>query len=102
MTGPIDEQLVRHIAHLARLDLSDHEIALYTNQLQAVLDYMAKLAELDTRDVEPTAHPLPLSNVFAEDQVGRTQDAANVLQNAPACSGRFFAVPRVLEQGGEG
>jgi aspartyl-tRNA(Asn)/glutamyl-tRNA(Gln) amidotransferase subunit C len=87
---------------LARLDLSDREVALYTNQLQAVLDYMAKLRELDTREVEPTAHPLPPGNVFAEDQARRTQDAANVLQNAPACRGRFFAVPRVLEQGGEG
>jgi aspartyl-tRNA(Asn)/glutamyl-tRNA(Gln) amidotransferase subunit C len=70
-------------------------------QLQAVLDYMTKLGELDTHDVEPTAYPLPLSNVFAEDQAGETWDIATALQNAPACSGRFFRVPRVLEQGGE-
>ncbi|UCG33125.1 MAG: Asp-tRNA(Asn)/Glu-tRNA(Gln) amidotransferase subunit GatC [Phycisphaerales bacterium] len=101
MTRPIDEQLVRHVADLARLELSDHEVALYMGQLQAVLNYMARLDDVDTRDVEPTAHPLPVSNVFAEDQAGQTQDIAMVLRNAPACSGRFFVVPRVLAQRGE-
>jgi aspartyl-tRNA(Asn)/glutamyl-tRNA(Gln) amidotransferase subunit C len=101
VTRPIDEQLVRHIAHLARLELSDQELALYAVQLQAVLDYVAKLGKLDTHDVEPTSHPLPLSNVFAEDRPAQAQDVAAMLQNAPARSGPFFAVPRVLEQGGE-
>ena len=81
--------------------MSDHELALYVVQLRAVLDYMAKLCELDTRGVEPTARPLPVSNVFAEDQEAQAQDIDRVFQNAPACIGRFFAVPRVLEQGGE-
>ena len=101
MATPIDEQLVRHIAHLARLELSDQELTLYMVQLGAVLDYMAKLDRLDTRDVEPSAHPLSVSNVFAEDQTRQAQDIATVFQNAPALSGHFFMVPRVLEQGGE-
>ena len=101
MTRPIDEQLVRHVAHLARLELSDQEIALYAVQLQAVLDYMAKLSELDTHDVEPTAHLLPLNSVFAEDRPAQVQDISGMLQNAPARTGPFFAVPRVLEQAGE-
>jgi aspartyl-tRNA(Asn)/glutamyl-tRNA(Gln) amidotransferase subunit C len=98
--GPnMDESEVRHIAHLARLRLTDEETAQYTHQLAAILSYMDKLGELNVDGVEPTAHPLPVRNVLAEDEPAEPLDAAQALQNAPSNRDAFFAVPRVLDSG---
>lgn len=95
----ITETEVRHIAHLARLKLSDEEVARFSAQLSDILGYMATLNEVDTTDVPPTAHTLPVRNVFRTDEVtaGLTLDAA--LANAPQREGSFFGVPKVLDQG---
>jgi aspartyl-tRNA(Asn)/glutamyl-tRNA(Gln) amidotransferase subunit C len=94
----IDEQQVRHIAHLSRLDLSDEEIAQYGRQLGEVLQYVEKLNEVDTEGVEPTAHAMPVSNVFREDVPGESLGVEKALHNAPDKVTPYFKVPKVLDQ----
>ncbi len=87
---------VEHVAHLARLALRDEEIAEFTGQLDAILAYVDKLNELETDDVEPTAHVIPMGNVVREDAVGEGLLIEDVLANAPGRKDRFFRVPRIL------
>lgn len=74
---------VRYVADLARLDLSDEEAARYGGQLDAVLDYIGQLNELDVTGIEPTAHAAPRFNVLREDVPGPTLDRRLVIANAP-------------------
>jgi aspartyl-tRNA(Asn)/glutamyl-tRNA(Gln) amidotransferase subunit C len=94
----LDESAVRHVAHLARLAVSDEEVAHFTGQLSSILRYMEQLNELDTADVAPTAHPLPVANVFREDRVREPWTPQRALHNAPDRQGGFFRVPKVLDQ----
>jgi len=97
MADEISEAEVRHISHLSRLNPSDEEVALFSEQLSAILVYMKQLDEVDTTDVPPTAHALPVHNVFRADEPipGLSPDRA--LANAPQRDGHFFAVPKVLD-----
>jgi aspartyl-tRNA(Asn)/glutamyl-tRNA(Gln) amidotransferase subunit C len=98
MTEPIiSEAEVRHAAKLSRLNLSDEQIRIYTGQLEAVLEYVKKLDELDTKGIEPTAHAVPLQNVFRKDEARPGIGVEKVLQNAPDAEMPFFKVPKVLE-----
>ena len=96
MKQVITEQQVRHVAKLARLNLSDNEIQIFTRQLGDILEYVEKLNELDTENVEPTAHAAPLRNVFREDIAREGMGIEAVLKNAPARDGNFFTIPKVL------
>jgi aspartyl-tRNA(Asn)/glutamyl-tRNA(Gln) amidotransferase subunit C len=89
---------VEHVAELARLDLTSAEKEQFITQLNSILTYIEKLNELDTRDVEPTSHVLPMSNVFRDDEVRPSIDRAEVLRNAPEESHFFFKVPRIIEE----
>jgi aspartyl-tRNA(Asn)/glutamyl-tRNA(Gln) amidotransferase subunit C len=89
---------VEHVAELARLDLTSAEKEQFIAQLNSILTYIEKLNELDTRDVEPTSHVLPMSNVFRDDEVRSSMDRAEVLRNAPEESHFFFKVPRIIEE----
>jgi aspartyl-tRNA(Asn)/glutamyl-tRNA(Gln) amidotransferase subunit C len=89
---------VEHVAELARLDLTPAEKEQFIAQLNSILTYIEKLNELDTRDVEPTSHVLPMSNVFRDDEVRPSMDRAEVLRNAPEESHFFFKVPRIIEE----
>ncbi|WP_151737442.1 Asp-tRNA(Asn)/Glu-tRNA(Gln) amidotransferase subunit GatC [Paenibacillus tengchongensis] len=88
---------VQHVAKLARLQLSPEEEAVFTEQMNAILQYAEKLNELDTDHVKPTTHVLHVSNVMREDIVKEsvTQEAA--LLNAPEDEEGQFKVPAVLE-----
>lgn len=88
---------VRHIAHLARLDLSEAELETMTRQLADILEYVDQLAQVDTEGVEPLAHPLPVQNVFRPDEPAPSLPVADALSNAPNRKGDFFGVPAVLE-----
>jgi aspartyl-tRNA(Asn)/glutamyl-tRNA(Gln) amidotransferase subunit C len=94
----INESDVRHIAHLSRLNPTDDEVRLFSGQLSAILEYVEQLNEVDTKDVPPTAHALPVKNVFRDDVPGKCLTPDEALSNAPARDGQFFAVPKVLEQ----
>lgn len=98
MAEKIDEAAVRHISHLARLNPTDEEVQLFSEQLSAILAYMDQLNELDTTDVPPTAHALPMHNVFRADEPGGSLPPDEALANAPQRDGNFFAVPKVLDQ----
>jgi aspartyl-tRNA(Asn)/glutamyl-tRNA(Gln) amidotransferase subunit C len=98
MASSLDEAVVRHVAHLARLRISDAEAALFATQLSKVLEYVKQLNELDTRDVAPTAHALLVSNVFREDEVRPAWTPDQALYNAPDRRDGFFRVPKVLDQ----
>jgi aspartyl-tRNA(Asn)/glutamyl-tRNA(Gln) amidotransferase subunit C len=88
---------VEHVARLARLTLADDELAAITGQLDRILDYVAKLGELDTSGVEPTAHAAdaPARTRIDDARGGLPPDVA--LANAPDRKGDFFRVPRILE-----
>lgn len=96
MTERISTDDVAHVARLARLELGPDELESFTSQLGAVLDHAADLDSLDLDGVEPTAHPLSLSNVFRPDEVGPTLDPDEVLAAAPAVEDGQFRVPPVL------
>jgi aspartyl-tRNA(Asn)/glutamyl-tRNA(Gln) amidotransferase subunit C len=86
----ITPELVRHLGSLARIELSDDEVARLTGQLDAIVDNIAKVAEVATADVAAMSHPLPLANVFRDDVVGEPLSLEQALQNAPdAADGRF-------------
>jgi aspartyl-tRNA(Asn)/glutamyl-tRNA(Gln) amidotransferase subunit C len=84
------------VALLARLELYEVEEELMTGQMNAILGYMDKLNELDTRGIEPTTHAVELRNVFRPDSVEPSLDRQDSLANAPGNDGVNFVVPRVL------
>jgi aspartyl-tRNA(Asn)/glutamyl-tRNA(Gln) amidotransferase subunit C len=88
---------IRWVAHLARLELSDTELDTMTRQLGAIIEYVGQLQELNTDNVEPLAHPLPIHNVFREDKPEASLPVDTALQNAPDRRGNFYGVPAVLE-----
>ncbi|NIA06730.1 MAG: Asp-tRNA(Asn)/Glu-tRNA(Gln) amidotransferase subunit GatC [Actinobacteria bacterium] len=97
MSAKIGPEQVRKVAHLARIKLSESEVEQFSEQLSDILTYVDQLNELDTSNVEPTTHPLRLSNVFRKDEAGETLSNEAALANAPKKHGGFFAVPKVLE-----
>lgn len=88
---------VEHVARLARLALTEDEISRFTDELAHILDHAADLATLDLDGVEPTAHPLPLTNVMRPDEVRPPLPRAEVLAEAPAVEDGRFRVPRILD-----
>jgi aspartyl-tRNA(Asn)/glutamyl-tRNA(Gln) amidotransferase subunit C len=93
----LDAELVTKVAKLARLELRADELPEMTRQLGAILDFVDQLRGLDTTGVEPLAHPLPVQNIFRDDEPGVSLDVADALANAPERQGDFFAVPAVLD-----
>lgn len=98
MASSLDEVAVRHVARLARLKITDAEAALFASQLSKVLEYVEQLNEVNTRNVPPTAHALPVSNVFREDVVHPSWTPEQAFHNAPDGHDGFFRVPKVLDQ----
>ena len=96
MHKTIDTDTVRHIGVLSRIELSDEQVALLSEQLGSILGYFDKLGELDTDSVEPLAHAADVSNVLADDVVGASLSPDQALANAPARDGDFFKVPKVI------
>jgi aspartyl-tRNA(Asn)/glutamyl-tRNA(Gln) amidotransferase subunit C len=88
---------VRAIAHLARLELTEAELAVLAPQLGAIVEYVALLQQAPTQGVEPLAHALPVENVFRDDVPAPSLPVEEALANAPARRGPFYAVPAVLE-----
>jgi aspartyl-tRNA(Asn)/glutamyl-tRNA(Gln) amidotransferase subunit C len=88
---------VKHVAILARLNLSDPEIEILTRQLDSILAYVDKLNELDTSGVEPMSHVSDVSNAFRKDMSQESFPQALAVENAPEKEGGFFKVPRIME-----
>ncbi|MCK5456255.1 MAG: Asp-tRNA(Asn)/Glu-tRNA(Gln) amidotransferase subunit GatC [Melioribacteraceae bacterium] len=88
---------VEHIAKLAKLEFNDDEITNYTDDLNKILEYVDKLNELDTENVEPLYHPIEGSNVFREDKLKESVDTEDALKNAPESTHEYFKVPKVIK-----
>jgi aspartyl-tRNA(Asn)/glutamyl-tRNA(Gln) amidotransferase subunit C len=97
VTMKLSREEVINIAELAKLDLTDQEIDQYASQLSAILDYAAKLDQLDTADIPPTATVLPLENVMRDDVVRPSLSREQVVANAAAALEGQFRVDAVLE-----
>jgi aspartyl-tRNA(Asn)/glutamyl-tRNA(Gln) amidotransferase subunit C len=97
MAERISKTEVEKVAKLARLQLSEAELDEFTEQLGSVIEYVEKMNKLDTDQVEPLAHCLPVSNVFREDVVKESLGPEKTLANAPDNDGEFFKVPRILD-----
>ncbi|GBE04195.1 glutamyl-tRNA(Gln) amidotransferase subunit C [bacterium BMS3Abin09] len=88
---------IDHVALLARLELNDEEKQLFSKQVGSIIEYVDKLNELDIDDVEPTAHVLPIKNVFREDELRSSLPREKALQNAPRKNDGFYRVPKIIE-----
>jgi aspartyl-tRNA(Asn)/glutamyl-tRNA(Gln) amidotransferase subunit C len=89
----ISRDEVLHVARLARLELGEDELARFAEQLNAILEAVGKVGELDLEGVEPTAHPLDLANEWAEDEARPCLSVEDALANAPDREGDSFRVP---------
>ncbi len=87
---------VEHVAHLARLGLTEEELALLEGQLNHILDQYAILSRLDTDAIEPTAQTIELENILREDEPLPSLPANVALANAPRRSGDHFVVPAII------
>jgi aspartyl-tRNA(Asn)/glutamyl-tRNA(Gln) amidotransferase subunit C len=90
---------VEKMAHLARLELTEAELVLYQEQLSAILDYAARLNELDLTAVPPTAHAVTQQNVWREDKAEPSMPMDVVLFNAPKQAQNQFVVQAILDEG---
>ena len=88
---------VEHVALLSRLDLSENELDKFTGQLDAILEYIDVLNQVDTSAVEPMAHVLEIRNVMRSDEVQPSLPREAALQNAPEAEDGFFKVPKIVE-----
>ena len=89
----ISRDEVVHVARLARLELTDDEVAKFQEQLSAIIDAISKVSELDLSDVPPTAHPLEIANTWAEDEPRPSLPLDEVFANAPDRDDDYFKVP---------
>ena len=87
---------VAHLADLARIDLSDAELDHLAPQLSVILESVAAIQGVAGDDIPPTSHPLPLSNVFRDDEVRPSLTAEQALSGAPEAEQQRFSVPRIL------
>jgi aspartyl-tRNA(Asn)/glutamyl-tRNA(Gln) amidotransferase subunit C len=94
----ISREQVLHIARLARVGVEDEEVERFAHQLSDILDYFERLSAVDTADVPPTAHTLPLHNVWRDDQPEPCLDPEAVMANAPQREGGLFRVKAILDE----
>lgn len=94
----LDKEQVKHIAELARLDLSEEEITKYGEQLTGILTFVEQLQEVNTDDVEPTAQVTGMENIFREDEVEAwdKKEVADALEQAPELEDGQIKVKRIL------
>jgi len=93
----LSREAVRHIALLARLELSDAQEAEFTEQLDHILEHFEKLAALDTHDVNPTTSVVDITPLYRDDVVTNPPALEELRANAPARDGDFFKVPKIIE-----
>ncbi|WLV25312.1 Asp-tRNA(Asn)/Glu-tRNA(Gln) amidotransferase subunit GatC [Aciduricibacillus chroicocephali] len=93
----ITKDQVKHVAHLARLEITEEEAEQFTEHLSAIITYAEKLNELDTEGIEPTTHVLDLKNVFRKDEAKHTITQEDAMKNAPDSEDGQFRVPSILE-----
>ena len=88
---------VEHIAKLAKLEIKDDEINEFTSQLNQMIEYVDKLNELDTENIEPLSHPVEGENVFREDVLKNSISTDEALKNSASKTEEYFKVPKVIK-----
>ena len=89
---------VEYIAKLAKLKLNEAELEGYTKDMNQILEYIDKLNELDTSDVEPLSHPIEMKDTMREDVPEESIEREKAFKNAPDAGEEFFKVPKVIKQ----
>ena len=97
MANIISDETIEYVGILAKLELSEEEKEQAKKDMGSMLDYIDKLNELDTTEVEPMSHVFPVNNVFREDVVENGDDRENILKNAPEEKDGSFKVPKTVE-----
>ena len=97
MANVISDETIEYVVILATLELSDEEKEKAKEDMGKMLDYIDKLNELDTSNVEPMSHVFPVNNVFREDVVTNGDDRENILKNAPEEKDGAFVVPKTFD-----
>ena len=98
MANVISDETMEYVGILAKLELSDEEKKETKKDMESMLDYIDKLNELDTSEVEPMSHVFPVQNVFREDVVTNGDGSDKTLQNAPEEKDNMFVVPRTFDK----
>jgi aspartyl-tRNA(Asn)/glutamyl-tRNA(Gln) amidotransferase subunit C len=93
----ITSEDVKHIARLSRLSLSDEEIDIFSGQLSSIIEYVEQLNSLDTGNIEPTSHVIPLNNIMRDDIPAASLPVEDALKNAPDSTEKFYRVPKIIE-----
>ena len=96
MSLSIDD--VRHVANLARLALDEHQLEQLRDELASILGYAEQIGEVATSDVPPTSHAYPLANVWRDDEVRPSLEAATAVSTGPAIEDGRFRVPRIIDE----
>lgn len=89
---------LKGVARLARLHFKDEELKVFESQVTQILKFVEELKEVKVDGVEPTSHPLAISNVFREDTVQPSLPIESFLKHSPQFKGRFFEVPKIIEE----
>ncbi|WP_269622311.1 Asp-tRNA(Asn)/Glu-tRNA(Gln) amidotransferase subunit GatC [Prochlorococcus marinus] len=87
---------VRKVAKLARLEISEEDVSIYTSQLEKILEYVAQLDNINTDNIPPTTRAVEVVNVLREDTVTKEIDREELLNLAPEREGEFYKVPKIL------
>lgn len=93
----INKDAVEYVAHLARIKLKPKELEKLSEQLKDILGFIDKLDKVDTKNVNPTSHILPLNNILREDVPVESLPSEKALGNAPHREENFFVVPKIIE-----
>lgn len=94
----VTQKDVEHVAKLARLGLTEEEKKRFTEQLSNILEYAETINKLDTKNIAPTSHAIPMKNVMREDKCIPFTETQIILDNAPSGSDNMFIVPKILDQ----
>ncbi|MDP3041308.1 MAG: Asp-tRNA(Asn)/Glu-tRNA(Gln) amidotransferase subunit GatC [Candidatus Omnitrophota bacterium] len=93
----IDKETIKHVAHLARIELQPNELEKLSGELDEILGFIDKLKYLHVEQVKPASHILPINNVLREDEPHVSLTPEKALENAPSKQGNFFSVPKIIE-----
>ncbi len=93
----ITREEVEHVANLARLRFSPDKLEQFTARMNAILEYMEQLNELDTGGIEPTSHAVPLPTAWREDEVKPSLEPEKITSEAPESADDFVVVPKIIE-----
>lgn len=93
----LSKDTIRHVAHLARIELNKEELDRLSGQLQQIVNFIDKLKKIDIKDIAPTSHILPISDVARQDKNRASLPREEALRGAPQSKEGFFCVPKVIE-----